>query len=220
MLIQLNQNKFILFLLVLNSKELGVKEYNLDSKYISTDSQFVSVKYKIVSSSIAGDVKMSFLNREILKLSFVPDSKISSKNVELILNYDEMSLSFFDGSKNNIIRLRKEYNSEEEYRKTLEIFDKNKILLKVLLSSSDDMLGNINFRGIKRKGSKTNTIEKDSFMSSNYCPQGGNYQTETVFASTQSLGTTQSSYNLQFSCNNSSYYWVPNYHLKRLYVYL
>jgi hypothetical protein len=43
MLIQLNQNKFILFLLVLNSKELGVKEYNLDSKYISTDSQFVNV---------------------------------------------------------------------------------------------------------------------------------------------------------------------------------
>lgn len=163
---------------------------------------------------------MSFLNREILKLSFVPDSKISSKNVELILNYVEMSLSFFDGSKNNIIRLRKEYNSEEEYRKTLEIFDKNKILLKVLLSSSDDMLGNINFRGIKRKGSKTNTIEKDSFMSSNYCPQGGKYHTETVFASTQSLGTTQSSYNLQFSCNNSSCYCVPNYHLKRLYVYL
>lgn len=179
-----------------NSRGLGVKEYNLDSKYISTDSQFVNVKYKIVSSSIAGDVKMSFLNSEILKLSFVPDSKISSKNVELILNYDEMSLSFFDGSKNNILRLRKEYNIKEEYRKTLEIFVKNKILLKVLLSSSDDMLGNINFSGTKRKGSKTNTIEKDSFMSLNYCPQGGNYHTETVLSSTRSLGTTQSSNNL------------------------
>ena len=184
------------------SKNLGIIKYRLDSKYISADSRIVNLKYTIASNTSKEDVQMSFIDSKVLKLNFINDS---NKNNELVLNFEEMSLSFFDGTKNNVLRLRTEYNSEEEYLKAREIFDKNSLILKTLLASSDDMLGNINYRNNYGKGlGKTTIIKKDNIIGVQDCPTGGNYHTETSFSGSRSVAAANSMNDLQFSCNNSS----------------
>lgn len=183
----------------LKSKGIGVLEYDVNSKMVSADSQVVNLSYTITSVETKRNVKMSFGKNEVLKLNF---TNISNINNELVLNWKEMTLTFYDGLNRNVLRLRKEYKTDGDYNKAREIFDKNASMIKVLLSSSDDMLSNIDRNNIFRKN--INKINPNFVLGDTECPQGGNYHTETSFASTRSLARMNSMNNLQFACNNSS----------------
>jgi len=83
------------------SKRLGIKEYNIENQYVSLDSQIVNFDYKIISQNIKNNIKMSFNEGKVLKLNFKTSENVINQNKELILDFEKMSLSYFDGIKYN-----------------------------------------------------------------------------------------------------------------------